>query len=61
MKLREVRFGDVFFFKGNKYQAVISPKKMDREKNYYIVCAQYPQGAWVRIMADDDVKPVFRP
>lgn len=59
MKLSELPFGQKFYWKGKKWKAVIAPKNPSK-KTYQIMCAEYPQGPWVKMPSGRKVKPVIK-
>ena len=59
MILGDLPFGDLFSWKGKKWQAVVAPKSPPKSA-YTIVCAQHPQGEWLKMPSGRKVKPVIR-
>lgn len=59
MKLADLPFGQLFYWKGRKWKAVISPKNPPK-RAYKIVCAEHPQGEWLDMPSGRKVKPIVR-
>lgn len=57
--LRDIPFGEKFYWKGKKWVKVIEPKH-PKGKAYKLVCAQHPQGPWVDMPSGRKVKPIIR-
>ena len=58
MKLKDVPYGQDFYWKGKRYRQFIRPKYP--EGAFKVTCYQPPQGECVGMPSGRDVKPVVR-
>lgn len=60
MTLKEIPFGDHFYWKGKRYKQVIRPHAHLVTGKFTIVCALMPQGGWVDMPSGRKVKLILR-